>query len=495
MLRSEQTGGRAGVIGNVDYMSPEQVRGAAVDERGDVYQAGAVLYFALTGRPPFARSTPAETMRAHLETPPPVPSVMDSRIPRRLDRLVVRAILKDPADRFASAAEMRAALAAAASSGGLGDRRSGEAACDRSRERRAAGRRERDAGARRQHEGAEPVAGGVHTRWCTGQGRRGRRSRGAGAAGSGAWIVGSSGRGHRRGDHRVRGGECAGRCRSRPRLHPTEPAAQPSPPPPDEPTPSSAPVWTPAEVADVVVPHVASSTLADAMRATRRCGARGRRARRRRLGASGRHGARIIAGGGRTHRRGRRRRRSRSHRDSTGSRDVVGLSRAEALVRAAACRVHGRDRARAPTAGVAAGTIVGHRPGGRCLAGVGDDRHAARSGAAPSRHPAAHRHAHAHPRTGGRRWLRPSVATLGPAVLRMSYTGRSPFEASVEPRAGAPVATTRSSALSPRSQMSSSSYEVGAIVSDDRDARRDHDDGDLRRRGTAVASDRRRRGR
>ena len=89
---AEDTGG-AGVIGNVNYMSPEQVRGAAVDERGDVYQAGAVLYFALTGRVPFLRRPGRDDVSA-LESPPPVPSVMDSRIPRQVDRIVVRTLLK-----------------------------------------------------------------------------------------------------------------------------------------------------------------------------------------------------------------------------------------------------------------------------------------------------------------------------------------------------------------------------------------------------------------
>ncbi|SFR82588.1 serine/threonine protein kinase [Agromyces sp. CF514] len=97
-----------GVIGNVAYMSPEQLRGEAVDERGDIYQAGGVLHFALTGRPPFARTSAVETMRAHLSSPPPVASVLDSRIPRSIDRIVVRALLKDPADRFPDAASMRA---------------------------------------------------------------------------------------------------------------------------------------------------------------------------------------------------------------------------------------------------------------------------------------------------------------------------------------------------------------------------------------------------
>lgn len=114
LLLNVEADGSAGVMGNVDYMSPEQVRGRPVDERGDLYQAGAVLYFAVTGRRPFARTSGESTMRAHLEAPPPVPSVLRSRIPRALDRVVVRAMLKDPDDRFATAAEMRLALAAIA---------------------------------------------------------------------------------------------------------------------------------------------------------------------------------------------------------------------------------------------------------------------------------------------------------------------------------------------------------------------------------------------
>ncbi|WP_157416762.1 serine/threonine-protein kinase, partial [Agromyces allii] len=106
-------GGPAGVIGNVAYMSPEQLRGEPVDERGDLYQVGGLLHFALTGRAPFPRTTPGATMRAHLGSPPPVPSVLDSRIPRDVDRIVVRAMLKDPADRFADAAAMRSAVEAA----------------------------------------------------------------------------------------------------------------------------------------------------------------------------------------------------------------------------------------------------------------------------------------------------------------------------------------------------------------------------------------------
>ncbi|WP_164861859.1 serine/threonine-protein kinase, partial [Microbacterium sp. CPCC 204701] len=110
-LLSVDAKGRAGVMGNVNYMSPEQVRGMPVDARGDVYQAGALLHFALTGRPPFPCQTTGQTLRAHLEAPPPLPSASDGSIPRGLDRVVVRAMLKDPADRFPSGAAMRAAVA------------------------------------------------------------------------------------------------------------------------------------------------------------------------------------------------------------------------------------------------------------------------------------------------------------------------------------------------------------------------------------------------
>ncbi len=111
-LLSVEATGRAGVLGNVNYISPEQVRGEPVDERGDIYQTGGVVYFAVTGRVPFPRANAADTMRAHLDARPPVPSAIDARIPRALDRVVVRAMLKDPGERFASAEAMRAEILA-----------------------------------------------------------------------------------------------------------------------------------------------------------------------------------------------------------------------------------------------------------------------------------------------------------------------------------------------------------------------------------------------
>ncbi len=99
-----------GVIGNARYLSPEQAQGQPVDERGDVYQVGAVLYFALVGRAPFVRASAAEVAAAHVSSPPPVPSTVLPTVPRAFDRIVVRAMLKSPDDRFPRAAAMRAAL-------------------------------------------------------------------------------------------------------------------------------------------------------------------------------------------------------------------------------------------------------------------------------------------------------------------------------------------------------------------------------------------------
>ncbi|WP_341578153.1 protein kinase domain-containing protein [Microbacterium schleiferi] len=113
LLAARDEGG-VGVLGNASYVSPEQARGNAVDERGDVYQAGALLYFALVGHAPFQRDHPTHVARAHVEAPPPVPSVGRPGIPRSVDRVVVRAMLKDPADRFPTARAMRDALVAAA---------------------------------------------------------------------------------------------------------------------------------------------------------------------------------------------------------------------------------------------------------------------------------------------------------------------------------------------------------------------------------------------
>ncbi|WP_411701256.1 serine/threonine-protein kinase, partial [Conyzicola sp.] len=101
-----------GVIGNAAFMSPEQAQGKPVRAAGDLYQAGALLYFLLTGRVPYPRDTTAQVLEAHVSAPPPVPSVL-APAARPLDRVVTRAMTKTPARRFRHAAEFRAAIATA----------------------------------------------------------------------------------------------------------------------------------------------------------------------------------------------------------------------------------------------------------------------------------------------------------------------------------------------------------------------------------------------
>jgi serine/threonine-protein kinase len=99
-------------IGSVDYCSPEQLRGLRTDARADVYALGCVLYAALTGRPPYPRSTVTATLLAHLNDP--VPRVSEGGAPQEFDRVLARALAKDPADRYPSGGDLgRAALGAA----------------------------------------------------------------------------------------------------------------------------------------------------------------------------------------------------------------------------------------------------------------------------------------------------------------------------------------------------------------------------------------------
>jgi hypothetical protein len=101
-------------IGTVDFMSPEHLRSEPTDARADVYALGCVLFTALTGAPPFRRTTVPATITAHLHELPPRPSDTLG-VPAAFDSVVARALAKDPADRYPSAGDLgRAARAAAA---------------------------------------------------------------------------------------------------------------------------------------------------------------------------------------------------------------------------------------------------------------------------------------------------------------------------------------------------------------------------------------------
>ena len=97
--------------GKLAYMAPEQLRAkTAVDRRVDVFALGAVLYEATTGKKPFDGPTDIERMRAILERAPTAPSEHRSGYPLELERIVLRALNKDPDARFATAEGMRIAL-------------------------------------------------------------------------------------------------------------------------------------------------------------------------------------------------------------------------------------------------------------------------------------------------------------------------------------------------------------------------------------------------
>jgi serine/threonine protein kinase len=94
------------LLGTVGYLSPEQVRGQAVDPRSDIFSLGAVLYEMLSGRRAFRRGTAADTLTAILKEDPPELASAQGPLPPALDRIVRRCLEKDPAERFRSAHDL-----------------------------------------------------------------------------------------------------------------------------------------------------------------------------------------------------------------------------------------------------------------------------------------------------------------------------------------------------------------------------------------------------
>ncbi|GAA0953236.1 Stk1 family PASTA domain-containing Ser/Thr kinase [Nonomuraea longicatena] len=100
----------AQVIGTAQYLSPEQARGERVDARSDIYSTGCVLYELLTGQPPFTGDSPVAIAYQHVREDPIPPSQIDPEIPQWADAIVLKAMAKDPGQRYQSATEMRADL-------------------------------------------------------------------------------------------------------------------------------------------------------------------------------------------------------------------------------------------------------------------------------------------------------------------------------------------------------------------------------------------------
>ncbi len=97
-------------VSTARYIAPEKAQHREVDARTDLYSLGVVLYESAVGRPPFDAQTGAELIQAHISQPPPKPSTFKPDIPRELEQVILRALAKDPAQRFQSAREFRSAL-------------------------------------------------------------------------------------------------------------------------------------------------------------------------------------------------------------------------------------------------------------------------------------------------------------------------------------------------------------------------------------------------
>ena len=97
-------------IGTIDYIAPEQIEGKAIDARTDIYAVGCVLYECLTGHVPFEKDAGVAVMYAHLMDPRPKPSALRPELPEAFDRIVAKAMARDPEERYPSAVQLAADL-------------------------------------------------------------------------------------------------------------------------------------------------------------------------------------------------------------------------------------------------------------------------------------------------------------------------------------------------------------------------------------------------
>ena len=99
------------IIGTAQYLSPEQAKGAPVDQTSDLYSVGIVLYELLTGKVPFGGDSAVEIAMKHISAVPEPPSTLRPDIPEDLDLIILRALAKTPEERYANAEEMDTDLA------------------------------------------------------------------------------------------------------------------------------------------------------------------------------------------------------------------------------------------------------------------------------------------------------------------------------------------------------------------------------------------------
>ena len=97
-------------VGTVRYMSPERCQGKPLDARSDTYSLGVVLFEAATGRVPFDAEMKFQVMEAQVSSPPPSPRAIKSSVSAELERVILRALSKNPSGRFQTAGEFKRAL-------------------------------------------------------------------------------------------------------------------------------------------------------------------------------------------------------------------------------------------------------------------------------------------------------------------------------------------------------------------------------------------------
>jgi serine/threonine protein kinase/RNase P subunit RPR2 len=97
------------IMGTPAYISPEQAQAQKVDQRSDIYSLGIILYEMVTGRVPFTADTPLAVILKHVSNPLPLPSTLKPDIPEAIEQVILKALAKNPDDRFATVAEFAAA--------------------------------------------------------------------------------------------------------------------------------------------------------------------------------------------------------------------------------------------------------------------------------------------------------------------------------------------------------------------------------------------------
>jgi serine/threonine protein kinase len=97
------------IMGTPAYISPEQAKAETVNQRSDIYSLGIILYEMVTGSVPFVADTPLAVILKHISDPLPPPSVIKKDIPEPIERVILKALAKEPGDRYATAAEFLSA--------------------------------------------------------------------------------------------------------------------------------------------------------------------------------------------------------------------------------------------------------------------------------------------------------------------------------------------------------------------------------------------------